>query len=163
MSFAKLDDRMPHHRKVRALEPGVTLAAYGLYVASIQYCQHYETDGRIQPGDLHMIVPTVPRPPRRLIAELVRVGLWDEHPDGGWAVHDFLDHYPTAVVRAKWRREAGRPAGRPRARARETETETETRDQRPKPRGTRRGEVQEGRTKTAQVSPPPGTDRTLRQ
>lgn len=98
MGYAKLDDRLPHHKKVRSLPLQYAFAAYGLYVASIQFCQHYETDGTIRKEDLHMILPTVHNPHPKLIDALVTAGLWDELL-GGWAVHDYLEHNLSASER----------------------------------------------------------------
>jgi len=94
VSYVKLDDRLPHHRKVRALHPKLALAALGLYTASIAFSQRDETDGRVRLADLHIMLPTTPPLPlaqlQKLVAELVRVGLWDAEADG-WRIHDYLD------------------------------------------------------------------------
>jgi hypothetical protein len=91
MSWVKLDDKLPHHPKVRALPPSIAKPAYGLYVASIQFCQHYDTDGMIRRADLHLILPSATKPTTREITALVLVGLWEETPSG-WCVHDYLEH-----------------------------------------------------------------------
>ena len=99
MGYAKLDDRLPHHHKVRAIATKLALAAYGLYVASVQFAQRDETDGRIHEADLLVIMPTAPRPQLRTLAgELVRVHLWDPRDDG-WVIHDYLDHNLSAAER----------------------------------------------------------------
>jgi hypothetical protein len=100
VSWVKLDDRLAHHRKVRAIESRLVLAAYGLYVASIQFAQGYKTDGRIRPEDLSLVMPTAPTRQRQQCAtELVRVRLWDPHPEGGWVIHDYLEHNASADER----------------------------------------------------------------
>jgi hypothetical protein len=111
MSWVKLDDRLPHHRKVRALQPYLAFAAYGLYVASIQHCQRENTDGHITANDLDLIFPAhrfgtgkrVKTPIRlqdELVSELVRVGLWDVESKGvNWSVHDYLDWNLSAAER----------------------------------------------------------------
>lgn len=73
--------------------------------ASIGYATHYGTDGVIRRVALSRIHG------RPVDAErLVKVGLWDEHPDG-WVIHDFADYQQTSLVsddvRQK-RREASR-------------------------------------------------------
>ena len=99
MGYAKLDDRLPHHKKVRALPPTLARACYGLYVASIQFCQHYETDGVIRKADLHLLLPGASVPPRKEISALVEVRLWDEVSPILWAVHDYLEHNASAAER----------------------------------------------------------------
>jgi hypothetical protein len=60
--------------------------------ASIGYATQYGTDGVIRPAVLSRVHG------RKADAErLVKVGLWDEHPDG-WAVHDFADYQQTTFV-----------------------------------------------------------------
>lgn len=60
--------------------------------ASIGYATRYGTDGVIRPAALSRIHG------RRADAErLVKVGLWDEHPEG-WLVHDFADYQQVSVI-----------------------------------------------------------------
>lgn len=66
--------------------------------ASIAYAARHGTDGVIRPS----VLPRIHG--RKADAErLVKVGLWDEHPEG-WAVHDFADYQQlsqvTAVIRS---------------------------------------------------------------
>lgn len=61
--------------------------------ASIAYATSFGTDGRVKPSVLSQIHG------RKADAErLVKVGLWDEHPDGGWTIHDFADYQQTSQV-----------------------------------------------------------------
>jgi hypothetical protein len=103
MSWVKLDDRLAHHRKVRSLPPSLAKAVYGLYVASIQFCQLYETDGKIRAEDLTMLMPGAPKPTKRELEALVQADLWDEAV-GGWFVHDYLEHNLSAQERAAQRK-----------------------------------------------------------
>lgn len=113
MGYATMDDRLAHHLKVRTLPPSLALAAFGLHQAAILFAQHYETDGRIQREDLALVFPAVPRPPLRLVDALIKVGLWDRHPGGGWLIHDYLDHNASkAERRAKARHAANVRWGR---------------------------------------------------
>jgi len=90
MSWAKIDDLLPHHDKL--IRAGAQApAVFGLYVASICYAQRQRTDGRIPRMALATLLPGAPRPSRRLIRRLVTLRLWDL-ADDGWSIHDYLDH-----------------------------------------------------------------------
>ena len=97
MSWAKIDDLLPHHRKL--LDAGAqSPAVFGLYVASICYAQRQKTDGHIPHKALALILPGCPRPSTRLLETLVDLRLWDLDEDG-WRVHDFLEWNATAETR----------------------------------------------------------------
>jgi hypothetical protein len=122
VSYATLDDKLPHHRKVRDIKPTLVLAAFGLHAAAICYCQNYGTDGRILLADFPLIMPVRPNPPRVLIDELVRVRLWDVHPEGGWTIHDYLEWNASAKERqakarkasnARWNAHRNAPSNAP--------------------------------------------------
>ena len=90
MTWTKLDDGIFDHPKmVRAGED-----AANLYVRGLVYCNRYLTDGRLDPEVLSVLT----RKPdaEKLVEALVRVGAWEAHPDGGWSVHNFHEHNPTA-------------------------------------------------------------------
>ena len=90
MTWTKLDDNIFQHPKmVRAGED-----AANLYVRALVYCNRYLTDGRIEDGVLCAI--TTRRDAAKLAERLVAVGAWKVHPDGGWTVHNFHEHNPTA-------------------------------------------------------------------
>jgi hypothetical protein len=123
VSWAKIDDLLPHHRKL--VEAGAAApAVFGLYVASICYAQRHLTNGHISRSVLSLLLPGSPRPRAQLIAKLVKLRLWDVKDDG-WVVHDYLDHNDDAKTiitrrraetarKARWRHsgtDAGRDAG----------------------------------------------------
>lgn len=93
-----LDDKLPHHRKVREIRPALMLPAFGLHAAALCFCQNYGTDGVIRRADFPLVTPTRPKPPTAVIAELVRVRLWERHPDG-WQIHDYLSFNASAAER----------------------------------------------------------------
>lgn len=112
MPWSKLDDNIFEHPKM--LRAGEDAA--NLYVRGLVYCNRFLTDGRIEAEVLPAI--TRKREAPRLAADLVRVGLWETHPDGGWLVHDFHEHNPTAeevaekrAALAAKRSEAGKRGG----------------------------------------------------
>lgn len=112
MSYARIDDLLPHHRKVVAAgKDGPTV--FGYYVASVCYAQRHFTDGVIHQADLPLLIPGAPRPPRRILQLLESLHLWDPLPDGtGWVVHDYLDWNDSAADRrAKLAKDAARKRG----------------------------------------------------
>lgn len=90
MPWARFDDHMPSHRKVRPLSDG----AFRLWVSAVCWCNANHTDGTVFYRDL-TYVSDVKRP-RKYVTELVISGLWEEF-DGGWTVHDFLDYNPSSA------------------------------------------------------------------
>jgi hypothetical protein len=103
VAYIILDDKVAHHRKFRAIEGEQRFAAFGVWVAAIGFCQNYRTDGVLRADDLCMLSPPVVAP-SDLVAELVRVGLFEVTEDG-WRVHDFLKHNMSAERRAELSRE----------------------------------------------------------
>ena len=97
MSWAKIDDLLPHHEKIVNAGSDAP-AVFGLYVASICYAQRQKTDGRIPRKALALLLPGAPRPSRRLLEALVTLRLWDQDGDG-WAIHDYLAHNLSAEER----------------------------------------------------------------
>lgn len=90
MTWTKLDDGVFDHPKmVKAGED-----AADLYVRGLVYCNRYLTDGRIEAEVLTVL--TRKRDAAKHAAALVRVGAWEPHPEGGWIVHNFHEHNPTA-------------------------------------------------------------------
>lgn len=97
MSYAKIDDLLPHHPKL--IEAGGDAATvFGIYVASICFAQRQRTDGFIPKKALALLLPSQPRPAKRYLTLLVKLRLWDEAPDG-WRIHDYLDHNDSASTR----------------------------------------------------------------
>lgn len=90
MTWTKLDDNIFDHPKM--LKAGEDAA--NLYVRGLVYCNRYLTDGRVEVEVLPVITRRADA--ETLAAALVRVGLWEAHPDGGWLVHNFHEHNPTA-------------------------------------------------------------------
>jgi hypothetical protein len=92
MTWVKLDDGFPAHRKVR----GLSAEAFRLHVTALCDCAAHLTDGAIT----GQAVRTLPGAPggaklKRAIDELVEAGLW-EVSSTGWELHDFLDWNPSA-------------------------------------------------------------------
>jgi hypothetical protein len=97
----RVDDAWYSHPKT--LRAG--LAARGLWASAGSWCGKQENDGIVPEEVLPLVAPKVPLPTvRRLAAELVACGLWDEVP-GGWVFHDWADMQPTRAERDAYRAE----------------------------------------------------------
>ena len=90
-TFVKLKSDFWRNEKIRNLTPG----AGWLHVLALSYCKHnYHTDGFLTKHDLGVLRPNDKN--RTVFAKnLVEAGLW-EKVDGGWQVHDWLDHNQSA-------------------------------------------------------------------
>lgn len=99
MTWLKIDDRFPWHRKVRRLTDG----AFRLHITAMTACAHDLTDGIVTRDDLDELPPM--RGVDKHLAELVSRDLWHAHghecgkcqqpPAGAWIVHDYLDFNPS--------------------------------------------------------------------
>jgi hypothetical protein len=97
MVWIKLDDQIAHHPKFLQAGP----VASWLWVCGNGYCNKFLTDGFI-PAAAVKTLGGIDNA-GKLAAVLVAAGLW-EKVDGGYHVHDFHDHNPTAAeVRTKRR------------------------------------------------------------
>ena len=88
MTWLKLDDKFPEHRKIRRLNDG----AYRLHTTAMAACSKDETDGLVTMADLDEMTHSTRL--QKYVPALVEAGLWDVVP-GGWMIHDFLDYNPS--------------------------------------------------------------------
>jgi hypothetical protein len=112
LAYVALEASIRTHRKFLAAGP----AASWLWVCGLCHCQEGLTDGFI-PDSVVDYLGVKPRDARRLAIDLVKAGLWDR-AEGGWQIHDYLDHNKSGdQVRQIMRKraEGGRLGGRPRA------------------------------------------------
>lgn len=121
MAWIKVESCVARHRKFLAAGP----AASWLWLCGLAYCQEGLTDGFIPCQALPLLGPPSPH---GLKAKLVAVGLWDE-VDGGWRVHDYLEHNHSAsyvgAIRSE-RRVAGARGGVVSGEARRSKQTVET-------------------------------------
>lgn len=99
ITWFKVDDGFWRNRKPNRISPRQRLGAVGMWVLAGSWSADQMTDGAIELDDLSSIFPGISE--RVLLAnaaELVRVGLWDVQPDGGWRFHDWEDCNPTKVL-----------------------------------------------------------------
>lgn len=89
MPWARLDDMLPMHPKIRAASD----AAFRLHISAICWANMHLTNGQIDRCYLRFISDV--RRPAHCAAELVKLSLWDEREDG-WQIHDYLEYQPSA-------------------------------------------------------------------
>jgi hypothetical protein len=95
MTWIKLDDQIAHHPKFMKAGP---VAAW-LWVCGNGYCNKFLTDGFIPTAAVKTLGGVDHA--TKVARVLADVGLW-EKVEGGYRVHDFHDHNPTAAeVRAR--------------------------------------------------------------
>jgi hypothetical protein len=88
MVWVKIDDHFHAHPKVAALEPDLMGEAVCLHALALSWCGDALTDGLIPKGQPARLRG---RPVENVIAELLRVGLWERSGDG-YQIHDYLDY-----------------------------------------------------------------------
>lgn len=100
MVWLRIDDQIAHHPKFTDAGP----IASWLWICGNAYCNKYLTDGFIRETAIETLgkIPS----PIKWADRLVEVGLW-ERVEGGYRVHHFHDHNPTAAD-VKSKREADR-------------------------------------------------------
>lgn len=107
MTWVRLDDQFPIHRKVGALSD----PAFRLHVEAICWCARHLTDGVVSRDDLSTVSRI--RGAERYVAELVRRGCWSE-TDEGWLIHDYLEFQQSrskVLQTREQRKEAGKAGG----------------------------------------------------
>lgn len=88
MSWVKLDDRFPSHRKIALLSD----RAFRLHVSALCWCAENLTDGHISDRELPLVAHV--RGLKATAKQLEDAGVWDR-VEGGWLVHDYLDYNPS--------------------------------------------------------------------
>jgi hypothetical protein len=88
MTWVRLDDRFPSHRKVALL----TDRAFRLHVSAICWCSENLTDGHISDRELTLV--TRGRGVKATAQQLEAAGVWDR-VDSGWVIHDYLEYNPS--------------------------------------------------------------------
>lgn len=109
MAYLKIECSVARNRKFVKAGP----APSWLWVCGLAYCQEGLTDGFIPSEALKYLGV---KNAAQLASHLVKAGLWDV-VDGGWLVHDYLEHNKSAAdveaIRAS-RAAGGQLGGRPR-------------------------------------------------
>jgi hypothetical protein len=114
VSWLRLDDGMPDHRRVkRSLREG-GLPTFGLHVLGLLHASRYLTDGYVERefvDETFEFTKTRDRVSAAALRVLELRELWVPDDQGGWRIHDYLDHNPSrAEVEEKRRRDAERKA-----------------------------------------------------
>lgn len=96
MSWVRLDDGAPGHRKI----VGLSDAAFRLWIVGLTYCNQQANDGRFSAASARIMTGYLASPElgRGAIAELCAAGLWAETADG-YEVHDYLEYQPSQEER----------------------------------------------------------------
>jgi hypothetical protein len=102
MTWAKVDDTMWAHRKVRR----AGIEAMGLWILALSYCAQHNTGGLILLDEAIDLCKGNRKLAVKLSDALVAAGLW-EAADGGWQFHDWHHYQPSKEFRDA-QRERGR-------------------------------------------------------
>ena len=103
MSWVRLDDGAPGHRKI----VGLSDAAFRLWIVGLTHCNQQANDGRFSDHAARIMSGYLANPElgRGAMAELCAAGLWTETADG-FEVHDYLEYQPSQEERASANRAA---------------------------------------------------------
>jgi hypothetical protein len=96
MSWLKIDDGYPTHRRVRSL--GRDVPSKWLHTTALCYCARHLTDGRLDQTDIALLIAEADMPKAtatRSIGKLVDVGLWAKTGEF-YELRDYLDYNPSA-------------------------------------------------------------------
>ncbi len=105
MSWVKIDDEFPDHKKVASLSND----AFCLHVTAMCWVAKWQTDGKL-PSKLLGKLAWRCQDPASAASELVTSGVWETTPEG-WEIHDFLEYNPSKAQiaeLAETRSEAGK-------------------------------------------------------
>ncbi len=89
MSWVKIDDEFPDHKKVASLSND----AFCLHVTAMCWVAKWQTDGKL-PSKLLGKLGWRCQDPASAAAELVMANVWETTPEG-WEIHDFLEYNPS--------------------------------------------------------------------
>ena len=89
MSWVRIDDEFPDHRKIA----GLTNDAFCLHVTAMCWVAKQQIDGKLPSVVLRRLAWRC-QDPAMAAAELETAGVWDKTPEG-WEIHDFLTYNPT--------------------------------------------------------------------
>lgn len=95
-------DNFPRHARFVAVDD----AAVGVWVQCLAYANEQETDGFIPTGALRWVSRSREADALKSVRALVKAGLLAE-TEGGWTIHDYLQHNPSKEDRSA-KREAAR-------------------------------------------------------
>lgn len=100
MPWVKLDDGLAEHRKTRRLLRAGGHEAMSIHLLAIVNSSKYLTDGHVDEEfveDMFDVGRIKPKQRERIITALVESGQWTvDEERGGWVIHDYLVHNPSA-------------------------------------------------------------------
>lgn len=110
MTWTKIDDQLHAHPKVQQAWQTCD-ASLGLHLLALSYAGAYLTDGHVAEAFVKAQIPASARR-RKAVEALVAAGLWDQWPDGGWMIHNYLEFNESrAQVETRRRADSGRKRG----------------------------------------------------
>lgn len=89
MTWTKIDDQLHAHPKVQMAWQACR-ASLGLHLLALSHAGAYLTDGHVSETFVNAQLPKAAER-RKAIEALVSAGLWDQWPEGGWVIHDYLE------------------------------------------------------------------------
>lgn len=121
MTWVRLDDRFPSHRKIALLSD----RAFRMHVSALCWSAENLTDGVIQDRELRLVAHV--RNMTATARELVTNQLW-VRIEGGWRIHDYLEYNPSRdqVLSERQKNAARQQAFRDRKKGSSTPPPTQT-------------------------------------
>jgi len=112
MTWIKIDDAYPEHRKLKRAGD-LRALCMALDLAGMCFCGRFDTDGFITDDDLPGVLEVLPPIRRRaILIKLVEIRRWERDDErGGYWVRNYLKYNPSAAERERQAK-----AGRERAR-----------------------------------------------
>ena len=97
MSWVRLDDGAPGHRKI----VGLSDAAFRLWIVGLTHCNQQANDGRFSAHAARIMFGYLARPEigKGAAAELVAADLWAAPTDDGYEVRNYLEYQPSKAER----------------------------------------------------------------
>lgn len=86
-NYVRIDHDLGADERMQDIKEEYFLAACGLHVLAIGYCDRKRTDGRLSRKAFRLLAPAVPE---EVVRELVRVGVWHENPEGELTIRSYL-------------------------------------------------------------------------
>ena len=117
MSWVRLDDGAPGHRKI----VGLSDAAFRLWIVGLTHCNQQANDGRFSAHAARIMFGYLASPELGKVAaaELVTANLWTQ-TDEGYEVHNYLEYQPSKAERDSANRAAAERMRNMRARRYQT-------------------------------------------
>ena len=102
MSYARIDDLLPHDPRWAAVRGAEVPSLLGWMTAAHAYAERHRTDGVVLRAQLGFLVPHAGRPTARTLGLLELGGFLARLPDqDGWMIVNYFDHNSPAAIRSE--------------------------------------------------------------